>query len=374
MSDLATAVAIARVIQKGDTGDRGPTGDVGSRGERGLSGRDGHNGRDGTDGKNGVDGRDGNAGRDGVDGRDGQQGERGLPGRDGRDGKSINPRGPWNANVVYEPLDLVSIDGGSYVCTQLSKGSRPPGAGWMTSAEKGDRGKDGRDGYNGVSAPIVSVGGGSGAAVEAGYGIEITTVDGVQVIAIATALAVPVSGGFISQKGAIVVNPEVAWIPSKEIDSQSISGTGTTPLTNTTDRAQTLSATLTSDTTIGIHATAGTDSADGSTSFLFQDKLFSGYTTKASGYNSADILGLDTANFATGRATSRTFTPANQYPVFAWPTSFGGTVDSFIVNGIPSNAFAFETVTFTNSDGYAESYYVVRFTNQVTGTYAVQVI
>lgn len=166
----------------------------------GVDGRDGKDGQDGADGKSvtledvlpalqrqaddflsrirapkdGADGKDGTsvsvddvlpdvqrqvaeflaaipATKDGEPGRDGMDG---APGRDGIDGKSVNPRGTFDPEAEYAALDIVALNGGSFIAVKDVPGPCP-GAGWqlLTSrgsrGERGERGLPGRDGLPG---------------------------------------------------------------------------------------------------------------------------------------------------------------------------------------------------------------------------------
>jgi hypothetical protein len=193
----------------GTNGLDGIDGKDGLAGAEGAAGAPGVDGRDGVDGINGVDGRDGAPGergidgangRDGIDGKDGIPGERGERGLDGAPGKlpvvrawadavhyegacvtlhgalwqaqkdtgnspphedwtclaaagehgrSIVVRGTYDAEAEYRSLDVVALNGGSFVALRDAPGECP-GEGWQLITSPGKRGQKGEDGGRGL--------------------------------------------------------------------------------------------------------------------------------------------------------------------------------------------------------------------------------
>ena len=181
----------------------------GKDGRDGIDGAPGINGRDGRDGTDGAPGQDGAAGRDGIDGapgRDGERGERGPQGefpivapwsdrvhyageivthdghtwqatrdtgrappddwhclaRGGNDGRSFTVRGTFDAAENYRALDVVALNGASFVARRDDPGGCP-GDGWQMIAaqgkrgQTGERGAAGRMGERGFNAPVVTM-------------------------------------------------------------------------------------------------------------------------------------------------------------------------------------------------------------------------
>jgi hypothetical protein len=184
----------ARAPVLGPVGPAGNDGRDGLDGKEGPAGKDGAPGRDGVDGKDGRDGADGVAGRDGLDGKDGDRGPEGrLPiikawsdrvyyagecvtlfgatwqarcdtGREpphedwtclaarGEDGRSLRVRGTYDAEDSYEALDVVALNGGSFVALCGAPGDCP-GPGWQLLTSPGKRGQKGEDGTRGPVGP-----------------------------------------------------------------------------------------------------------------------------------------------------------------------------------------------------------------------------
>lgn len=157
----------------------------------------------GRDGKDGLDGRDGERGPEGPAGRDGAPGERGSEGpagklgdvrawedrvhyegdlvehngstfqaardtskepphddwrliasagRDGSDGRSFAVRGTWLPDGEYSALDVVALNGSSFVAKVDSPGPCP-GEGWQLVSSRGKAGPQGERGVKGDRGP-----------------------------------------------------------------------------------------------------------------------------------------------------------------------------------------------------------------------------
>ena len=174
----------------------GPEGPPGPRGERGLAGPRGEAGLPGRPGAAGARGPQGEAGADGLDGDDGAPGEKGERGPEGppgklpmvklwqqdaiaycgevvshdgalfqatrdtaavpawdhadwiqlaaagRDAKTPNVRGVFDGRSTYCWLDVVSLNGGSFIAKHDDPGDCP-GNGWQLLASQGKRGAEG---------------------------------------------------------------------------------------------------------------------------------------------------------------------------------------------------------------------------------------
>jgi hypothetical protein len=180
----------------GVDGKDGAPGEKGERGEPGAKGDPGEKGEPGVPGERGESGRDGAPGRDGIDGKDGAPGERGPEGPPGKlplvrewedrvhyegdvtscdgatwqalrdtakrpphadwrclaaagiDGRSLSIRELFDPEAVYAALDVVALNGGSFVARRDNPGPCP-GDGWQLLASPGKRGRDGERGERG---------------------------------------------------------------------------------------------------------------------------------------------------------------------------------------------------------------------------------
>jgi hypothetical protein len=70
----------------------------------------------------------------------------------GIDGQSLTIRGMWNATTVYRTMDVVAINGSSFVARVDDPGPCP-GEGWRLIASQGNRGKPGEAGPRGERGP-----------------------------------------------------------------------------------------------------------------------------------------------------------------------------------------------------------------------------
>jgi len=188
--------------EKGSAGPVGPEGppgkaSVGPPGERGAPGEAGPRGEAGPPGPTGSPGDRGLTGPPGPHGAVGERGERGEPGpqgrlpvakiwqsdvvhyegavvthdgalfqavRDtgttpggadwvclaasGRDGRSVIVHGTYDAKIKYQRLDIVSLNGGSFIARRDEPGGCP-GEGWQLIASQGKAGRPGEQGPQG---------------------------------------------------------------------------------------------------------------------------------------------------------------------------------------------------------------------------------
>jgi hypothetical protein len=81
----------------------------------------------------------------------------GVDGMDGRDGRSLEVRGLFSDEQTYKALDIVVLNGGSFIAKKDNPGPCP-GAGWQLIASQGKRGDKGERGLQGIpGVPVVIV-------------------------------------------------------------------------------------------------------------------------------------------------------------------------------------------------------------------------
>ncbi|MDQ0996884.1 hypothetical protein QFZ34_002066 [Phyllobacterium ifriqiyense] len=132
---------------EGPQGERGLPGEPGVAGERGEPGRDGvdgsagERGPEGPQGERGLDGKDGERG---LDGPQGEPGERGLPGERGPEGPAgkLPQVRDWSDAIHYES-DVVAFGGSTYQAIR-DTAKQPPHEDWICLASSGSNGADGR--------------------------------------------------------------------------------------------------------------------------------------------------------------------------------------------------------------------------------------
>jgi hypothetical protein len=81
----------------------------------------------------------------------------------GRDGKTIAVRGTFDQSASYRRLDVVALNGGSFIALKDAPGPCP-GPGWQLIASQGKRGAAGEKGERGPPGPKGDAGG-SGATI-----------------------------------------------------------------------------------------------------------------------------------------------------------------------------------------------------------------
>jgi len=70
----------------------------------------------------------------------------------GRDGKTIAVRGTFDETAEYHRLDVVALNGGSFIALKDAPGPCP-GSGWQLLASQGKRGAAGEKGERGLIGP-----------------------------------------------------------------------------------------------------------------------------------------------------------------------------------------------------------------------------
>jgi len=123
-------------------------------------------------------------------------------------------------------------------------------------------------------------------------------------------------------------------------------------------------------------STAPIEVSTGGTFITWKNKTFS-FGNSTTTINSATLNALSNGILSTGKAMTTTITLANQFYYYAYPKTFG--LPSFTVNGLGNNAWgnpstgSLSTITYVNSNGYGNQYYVARSDNKITGSYTIKV-
>jgi hypothetical protein len=107
-------------LQNGPAGPEGPPGPEGEPGARGEAG-------------------------EAITGPPGEPGLPGPPGEPGSDGRTLMPKGAWKPASAYEALDVVMLDGSSFIALHDAPGACP-GDGWRLLAGRGKSGPPGATG------------------------------------------------------------------------------------------------------------------------------------------------------------------------------------------------------------------------------------
>ncbi len=112
------------------------------------------------------------------------------------------------------------------------------------------------------------------------------------------------------------------------------------------------------------------------TSITWMNKKFSfGNTTLYTNSAISSVLSATTGTLSTSKALNVSCTLSNQFFYYAYPKVLG--TPSFTINGLPNNAWGnpstgtLFTITFKNTNGYSNQYYVTRSDSRITGTYCI---
>ncbi len=181
------------------------------------------------------------------------------------------------------------------------------------------------------------------------------------------------AGTLIYELGTTVASIAFSWTYNKAVvTAQQIDGpqVATGPL-DVALRAHTATGlTITADSTYTLTSNDGSNPAVKTLDIEFWNKFYWGARTSGT-IDSAFILSLSNSELKDSKSKTLTVTAgSNDYIYIAYPKRFGTSI--FIVGGFEGGFQAPLTVSFTNSEGYTEDYYVYRSTNLNLGTTTVE--
>lgn len=146
---------------QGVAGPQGPIGPIGLTGPAGPVGQTGPIGPAGPTGSTGLTGPSGPIGLTGPSGPIGLTGPAGPAGANGTNGNGFNFTGPFSAVVSYNPYDVVTYNGSTYVATVAIPASAVTpdvNLSWNTMAQAGAAGATGPMGPMGLMGPAGAAG------------------------------------------------------------------------------------------------------------------------------------------------------------------------------------------------------------------------
>lgn len=172
------------------------------------------------------------------------------------------------------------------------------------------------------------------------------------------------------EMGEKVTSVTFTWTYNKDMVSQTLTGCD---LADETVRTATYSTEFNSNKTFTLSASDGTESATRSITISFRDKVYFGGASQPDTYDSAFVLGLGTANFATAKkGTYSMNVGAGQYGYLAIPTAFGA-IDSVWIGGFEVTVDNCGAINFTNASGYTSSYTIYKTGQQGLGSITMEV-
>lgn len=171
------------------------------------------------------------------------------------------------------------------------------------------------------------------------------------------------------EMGATVTSVTLSWSFSRTPESVTLDGTA--KAVNSTGETL-IGLSITSNKSWTLRATDERDyTASRTTSISFLNGVYYGVATAPATYDSAFILTL-TKNLRSSKLTSFSVTAGEgQYIYYCIPTRFGTA--SFKVGGFDGGFSLVATISFTNTSGYAENYYIYKSDNANLGATSVSV-
>lgn len=169
--------------------------------------------------------------------------------------------------------------------------------------------------------------------------------------------------------GSTVNNISINWAVNKTMTSIVLTGPNSYNsgelAPDTSGSISISSAGLTTNSTYTMNVSDGTNTDSRNSTIYFRNRRHWGISTKSSGFDSSDILGLGNSELATNRSKTFTIDGSGQYLIYSYPSAWGDA--TFVVGGLETT-FVRETVSHTNVEGHTENYYVYRSQNTTSGT------
>lgn len=166
--------------------------------------------------------------------------------------------------------------------------------------------------------------------------------------------------------GSSVASVTLNWTLNKTVTSQTLTGVGSI---SPSLRTWTFTGPFTSNQSWTLTVGDGVNSANATTSILFENKRYWGVSPLTS-LTTAEILALGGSEFATNFDKTVVYNcsvgSGFNYPYYAYPASFG-LPTNVTVGGLSFSAWNYAEQSFTNASGYTSEYYVLSFDNIQTG-------
>jgi len=171
------------------------------------------------------------------------------------------------------------------------------------------------------------------------------------------------------EKGTVVTSVTLNWVVNKLMSTESLNqgiGLITPSLTTYTHSGQSITANRVYTLTVG----DGVNTASASTTVGFLNKRYWGTSVNTT-LNNAQVLSLSSELSGT-RVQTKTIDGGGAYIYLAYPTSFG--LPNMKVNGLEFTAITTVTLSFTNSHGFTENYYIIRTNTVQNGSLLIDVL
>jgi hypothetical protein len=174
--------------------------------------------------------------------------------------------------------------------------------------------------------------------------------------------------------GETAYNPTITWSVNKTMTTIKVSGayyttTELTPNKNSVIHVTTTTPHITNTSTYSIAVNDGTNSASASATLYFWLRCYWGVSSSSS-LNDAGINGLSNSILTTGKVSSVTVSPNNQYWYYCYPAAWGTA--KFVIGGI-ENVPLLVTQLHINASGYSASYNVYRSVNLLNSSMTISI-
>lgn len=181
----------------------------------------------------------------------------------------------------------------------------------------------------------------------------------------------------VRERGEVIESISLTWAINKTPTALTLDGVAIEDLTATGKNLSNLAVEWDSNKKWTLKATDERGAVStATTSIVFHNGIYWGGAAEPSEYNSEFILGLENARdgYKALGSPIRAFTTTareGEYIYFVYPSRYGSLY--FWVNGFKGGFTHVKTLSFVNSFGYSETYYIYRSDNPNLGTQSVTV-
>jgi galactitol-specific phosphotransferase system IIB component len=167
--------------------------------------------------------------------------------------------------------------------------------------------------------------------------------------------------------GTTITSVDLIWSSNKTPTTISLTGDGTTSLLLTATGQNITGLSLTSTATWNLTMSDGINEASAYTTVNFEPLAYWGVSSLTA-LDNAEVLALASSDFSYGTSLSNVVydCTGGAYPYYVYPASFG-LLSNVTVGGLSFSDYETTVLSLTNTQGFTQSYNVVRFNGLQTG-------